>query len=91
MKEKLKEIMIEEWNEDLKNLVPREIKLENITGKATVLTGIRRCGKSTHLRVFIRNKKRPYFYINFSDERLSLLRAQDLGLCHEAFYENKPD
>ncbi len=91
MKETLKEIIIEEWNEKLGNLVPREILLDSIPGKATILTGVRRCGKSTYLRSFIRNKNKPYFYINFSDERLSLLLSQNLGLCLEAFYEIKPD
>jgi predicted AAA+ superfamily ATPase len=91
MKEKIKEIIIEERQEMLTNLVPRELSLDNLPGKATILTGIRRSGKSTHLRSFIRKKKKPYFYINFSDERLSYLKGEELGLCIEAFFEMEPD
>ncbi len=91
MKEIFKEIIVEEWNEVLAQLIPRDLIVESLPGKATVLTGIRRSGKSTYLRSFIRSKQQPYFYINFSDERLSLVQLQDLGLCLEAFYELKPD
>lgn len=91
MKEKIKEIIIEEKQEDLGDLVPRDLNLTILPRKATVLTGIRRSGKSTHLRSFIRKRNKPYFYINFSDERLSYLKSEELGLCIEAFFEMESD
>jgi predicted AAA+ superfamily ATPase len=89
-KEKIKEIILEEKEEDLGELLLREFKLEHLPGKALILTGVRRSGKSTLLRQFMRNQKLPYFYINFSDERIANLKASDLGLTLEAFYELEP-
>jgi predicted AAA+ superfamily ATPase len=91
MKEKIAELLIEEWAQELKPLVPRSIKIDILPEKATILTGIRRCGKSTHLRALIRKKNKSYFYINFSDERLAGIKLSDLGLCLEVFFELKPE
>jgi predicted AAA+ superfamily ATPase len=45
-------------------------KLPAIQSHALVVSGIRRCGKSTLLRQFIQKLKRPYYYLNFDDIRL---------------------
>jgi predicted AAA+ superfamily ATPase len=46
-------------------------ELPDIQSHVLVVSGIRRCGKSTLLRQFVRKLDRPYFYLNFDDIRLA--------------------
>jgi predicted AAA+ superfamily ATPase len=55
-------------------------KLPDIQSHALVISGIRRCGKSTLLRQFVQKLKRPYFYMNFDDIRLVSLTHVDYKL-----------
>jgi len=54
--------------------------LPNIQSHALVISGIRRCGKSTLLRQFVQNLNKPYFYFNFDDIRLVSFSKADFGL-----------
>jgi len=64
-----------------------------------VLTGIRRCGKSTLLRLIIKallekEKVSPanILYCNFEDERLEAFESRDFQTLHEAFRQiEKPE
>lgn len=51
-----------------------------------ILTGVRRCGKSTLLKQ-IMAKKSKWCYINFEDERLLDFRAQDFEMLNEVLVE----
>ncbi|MDR2898142.1 MAG: ATP-binding protein [Spirochaetaceae bacterium] len=55
-------------------------ELPDIQGHALVVSGIRRCGKSTLLRQFVRKLERSYFYLNFDDIRLASFTYADFGL-----------
>lgn len=50
-----------------------------------VIMGIRRCGKSILSYQLLKNK--PFAYINFDDENLANLTAEDLNDVLEVFYE----
>ena len=50
-----------------------------------VITGIRRCGKS--IFSYLMEKGSKFAYINFDDERLADLKAEDLDKVLQAFYE----
>jgi predicted AAA+ superfamily ATPase len=54
--------------------------LPDIQSHALIVSGIRRCGKSTLLRQFVQKLKRPYFYLNFDDIRLASFSHTDFGL-----------
>ena len=54
--------------------------------RVLVLTGIRRCGKSTLLKQIMRTKTR-YCYINFEDERLLSFRAEEFESLNEVLME----
>ncbi|MCF8338550.1 MAG: ATP-binding protein [Bacteroidales bacterium] len=57
----------------------------NITSYlAQVITGIRRCGKSTLAHMIL--QENDYAYVNFDDERLSGINASDLNNILEALY-----
>ncbi len=62
-----------------------KIKLPHII----VLTGIRRCGKSTLLRQIIDDtyNNDDFYYINFEDERLFNFNAKDFNQIYEALVE----
>ncbi|MDR0969710.1 MAG: ATP-binding protein [Lentimicrobiaceae bacterium] len=47
---------------------------------AVVLSGIRRCGKSTLMQQVLKQSEQPTFYINFDDPRLFRFEMQDFQL-----------
>ena len=46
-------------------------ELPDVKTHALVVSGIRRCGKSTLLRQFVKRSKKNFFYLNFDDLRLA--------------------
>ncbi len=91
-KNQLKEIIIEQKNtfEKTIDIVPRKIPSNALkTPKITVITGIRRCGKSTLLRQIAKTYE-EYNYINFEDERLLEFTYKDFNKLLEAFLELQP-
>ncbi|UUX93237.1 ATP-binding protein [Methanoplanus endosymbiosus] len=66
--------------ESLKKIRP----LENF---AIVISGIRRCGKSTLLLQSMKGED-GYFYLNFEDPRLSEFELNDFEILEEVFEEN---
>jgi len=55
-------------------------QLPDIKSHALVVCGIRRCGKSTLLRQFVRKLGRNFFYMNFDDIRLAEFASTDYRL-----------
>ena len=92
LKETLLEIL---KTQDLPPTAPHEVKrallgdLEPLPGFATVLTGVRRCGKSTLQAQFAR-KSGSAFYCNFEDTRLFEMTAADFPLWLELLDELAP-
>lgn len=69
--------------------VRREVlsKVKLIEGFASVIAGIRRCGKSTLLRQLISNQVK-FNYLNFEDVRIFGFDLQDFKRLDEIFDEN---
>lgn len=63
----------------------RSLEIKSFRKKATVVTGIRRSGKSTLLRQFCRSDLESTLYISFFDERLVGVTAKDLNALLEAY------
>jgi predicted AAA+ superfamily ATPase len=97
MIEIIKSIILDFQEVTLETGVPRRLKVETVSGKATVCIGVRRSGKSTYLfQVMDRllNEGLPrenILYINFFDDRLHNLKANNLGLITEAYYSLYPE
>ena len=86
----LKEIIINQNNrEEQKDLVDREIfsKVESYVKNdfIIIISGIRRCGKSTLLAQI--RKKHSGYYLNFDDERLINFKVEDFKLLEELLIE----
>jgi uncharacterized protein len=75
----------------------RLIKVEKVTGKATVIIGVRRGGKSTYLFQIIEELLRRgiarenILYLNFFDDRLHTLWQGGLSQIVDAYYSLYPD
>lgn len=54
-----------------------------------VVTGVRRCGKSTFCHQLLENKK--YAYLNFDDERLINIKSEDLNSILEHLLTEYPE
>jgi len=63
-------------------------KLPDIQSHALIITGIRRCGKSTLLHQFVKKQGKPFFYFNFDDLRLAGFSTADFGLLDTAINES---
>jgi predicted AAA+ superfamily ATPase len=69
------------------NIIKRELKIGKIsTDVASVITGVRRCGKS--ILAFLLTADKPSVYVNFEDERLQL-KLEELNLILEAIFSLK--
>ena len=87
-KEILKKIVIRQKLEFLtkQNFVQRDSLNEILKwlkdNRIIILTGIRRCGKSTLLKELMQNISN-WCYVNFEDERFLDFKAQDFELLNE--------
>jgi len=76
----------EQEPELIRHVLPQ---LPDMQSHALVVSGIRRCGKSTLLRQFVRNLGRDFFYLNFDDIRLASFASADYGLLDRIITESK--
>ena len=88
-KNRLKTTIIEQ-NENFKKseaFIDRKIEKNFIDNpKISIISGVRRSGKSTMLRQIAKDLPK-YYYLNFEDERLLGFSAKDLNSALEVFYE----
>ena len=75
----------------------RSLKLKVVPKKATVLIGVRRCGKSTRIHQVLEGLKsdgvnpKNILYLNFFDDRLANLKTIGLDKVLEAYFLLYPD
>ncbi len=89
MKELLRSVIfdqqLEQWNE---GFIRRQISDAVMQGEEiVVISGIRRCGKSTLLNQIRYFHEEKDYYLNFDDERLIHFRVDDFQLLYETFIE----
>ena len=65
---------------------PEESQLDLKSNRAQVVIGVRRCGKSTLCEMFLKQKGIEYAYVNFDDNRMKDMKADDLDRLLEALY-----
>ncbi|MFP4400741.1 MAG: ATP-binding protein [Candidatus Woesearchaeota archaeon] len=73
---------------DLKkdNGIKRDFEVKQINNFVTIITGVRRCGKSTLVRKHLENK-RPIYYTYFEDISLAEFSLEDFISLEEKFEE----
>ena len=86
-KQTLKDVLIYQDSITRTNVIPRTlepiIKKELHSPFVVIISGIRRCGKSTLLLELKHNA----YYVNFDDERFINLTVADFALLEETLYE----
>ncbi|MEI8364614.1 MAG: AAA family ATPase, partial [archaeon] len=99
-KETLKDILLDQKEYILSEIkyVDRDINLDEYINNnlVTIICGVRRCGKSTLLRIFLNkiiknNQNITYLYCDFSDERLNKFEIDDFQKLFEIFLETYKD
>ena len=63
--------------------------LPDIKTHALVISGIRRCGKSTLLRQFVKKLDREYLYLNFDDLRIADFSKADYRLLDKVIEDSR--
>lgn len=93
----LKEIILDNQNNQLFTGTHRHLKVTPVNKKATIIIGVRRCGKSTWLNQAIEGliskgvSKENILYINFFDDRLTNLKQGGLDTVLEAYFTIYPE
>lgn len=88
MKEILKQVIFDQQTFNTEGVIKREIPNKFIEDKEIlVISGIRRCGKSTLLQQIRNTFSQNNFYLNFDDERLVNFKLSDFQILYELFIE----
>ncbi len=80
----------------LPRVTPRRVELPGLPGKIDVVVGMRRSGKTflvyQQIEDLLRRgvSRERLLYLNFEDERLLPMAAEDLHLVTDAFYRRYP-
>lgn len=88
----LKEIILNAQENPLFTGTLRNLKVRPVGKKATILIGVRRCGKSTLLNQIISRlisegvSKENFIYVNFFDDRLAQIKSDSLEKVLEAYF-----
>lgn len=96
IKETLKEIILENQEIRTDNLIKRDLIVERIEKKATIILGIRRCGKTSLLLEYINSlildgvDKNQICHIDFSDDRLISINNDEPRVVSDSYYELFP-
>ena len=78
----------EYYLEQAKGSIKREFSANySNSAEIVIITGIRRCGKSTLLQQIRATQTENDYYINFDDERLVSFKVEDFQMLLEVFYE----
>jgi len=89
LKETIKEVIFDQIELYSKKKSFYRSKLNEVPNdnEITIISGIRRCGKSTLLnQIRFKNKEKDYF-INFDDDRLIRFEVEDFQVLYEIFIE----
>lgn len=97
VKDILKEIIIGNQEQLPLSLISRDIEIERVPKKATVILGVRRCGKTSLLQEYISElvkkglDKNQVCHIDFSDDRLISINDENPSVVADAYYELFPE
>lgn len=86
-KESLKRIIFDQHNIQFKPTDIKRFSELHEDNQVVVLSGVRRCGKSTFLLELRQKLKESDYYLNFDDDRLVNFTIYDFQLLYETFIE----
>jgi len=85
MKEILKQVILDQREQQIaRHIVPRDIPVNLLSmHEILIISGVRRCGKSTLLQQIREQQTEKDFYLNFDDERLTDFTVKDFQALTE--------
>jgi predicted AAA+ superfamily ATPase len=84
-KRDLEKVILKQQNDLARDLgIAREKQLKILPKFATIISGVRRCGKSTLARQYLKSTS-PLYYLNFEDINLSNFELSDFSKLDELF------
>ena len=93
-KEQLRKILADQKESFLakKNLITRDLDLTKAlkTKQIVLISGIRRSGKSSLLKLIHEQLRKDFLYFNFDDERIIRFGHEDFNKLYEVFLESDP-
>ncbi|MCH3916089.1 MAG: ATP-binding protein [Spirochaetia bacterium] len=75
----------------------RELRVERLPRKATIITGIRRAGKSVYMMLYLQSlvangvSSENFCILDFSDDRLYRLRSEEPSVIADSYYALFPE
>ena len=93
----IREMILDAQEQHLFTGIKRDNEIFSVEKKATILIGVRRCGKTTFLHQIIQGlyhkgiSNKNILFLNFFDDRLAALTHQGLDLVHEAYFTLYPE
>lgn len=96
MKNVIERLVGEALARRIPEVAPRDVRVRRLPGKVSVLTGMRRTGKTSLCFQTMRDllasgiPRERLLYLNFEDDRLAEVRVTDLQWIVEAFYGANP-
>lgn len=79
-------VRIEQKDDSVRRFILNQVLNSFEDNRIIILTGIRRCGKSTLLKQIMQTKTH-YCYVNFDDERLLTFPAEEFEILNEVLIE----
>lgn len=96
MKTIIEQLVHEALRRNIPATIPREISIKRVSGKAAVLTGMRRTGKTSlcfqEISRLVESgvQRERILYLNFEDDRLATITIEDMQHILTAFYGANP-
>lgn len=96
MRAMIEQLVGEALTRRIPQMVPRDVRVKRMPGKVSVLTGMRRTGKTSLCFQTMNGllasgvPRERLLYLNFEDDRLAEVRVGDLQWIVEAFYGANP-
>ena len=93
----LKELILNAQEDGLFTGTPRKLEVSQVEKKATIIIGVRRCGKSVLLNQLISRlitegvSRENFIYVNFFDDRLAQIKSDWLDKVLEAYFMIYPE
>ncbi len=86
-KQTLQEIIVDQFNFRFKETDLKRLELKSDDKEIIVLSGVRRCGKSTLLQEIRDTNEQKDYYLNFDDDRLLRFSVDNFQMLLEVFVE----
>lgn len=87
----LKRYILDFHDRDLRGLRPRELKVDSIKGKATIIMGPRRSGKTHYLFTLMKGKRERYLYLDLEHPIFYSLEPSDFPKILDSYKELYPE